>query len=566
VVNGVLLDATDSASPDNWASGHASRISMLETVRAFAADRLRAACEDERAHAAHARYFLQLAEAAAVHLKGGNQPAALARLDQERANLYAALTWCVETNEATLGLRVASALGFYWELRGLIGEGRAWLERLLALADAHAALHNTLEGVEASEVTPGTAGEWRAVRARALNGAGTLAVWQCDYLSALARLEEALALRRTLGDERAIAGAVNNLGGLALMQGDYRRAEVLLQDTAVLRERVGEPRGVALAQLNLGIIACKQGRARRAHLFLLEAERSFATLGDQAMRAVAVIGLGEVRQQLGDAVGAEAAFQQALELARSAGRVSSIILALYRLAELARLRGVTEEGLDRCDEALALAEEHEELREAAHAVWVEGSLWLERGELHAAAESLRDSQARCEQLDERQGLAEVALWRGRLAAAASDWSGAQEQYWASLALRHALGTVRGVSDCLESLAEAFAEGPVVGMAYEPVTAGRVEEVDEIIAWLCAVAERALDGASALRSPREQRAYAHLQERMHRPVMEHGVILPQAVAGREDDLVPAFILRALTSERAGIMRGLLTDVSTLLRVV
>jgi predicted ATPase len=522
-----------------------ARISLLETVRAFAAERLRASGEEAAARAAHARYFLHVAEAAATDLKGTRQASALTLLDQERANLYAALQWCVETGEATIGLRLAGALGLYWEVRHLISEGRVWFERILAIADTPSVALGASskdspaasQSAESAESAGSTASAWRALRARAVNGAGSLAMWQGDYPAASARLEEALAMRRDLGDERAIAASLNNLGGLALLQGDFRRSRALWEETLALREGLGDPRGVALAQLNCGIIAHRQGRSRHAHAWLVAAEGAFHALGDEAMRALALSGLGEALRQQGDAAGATAALDEGLTVGRSTGRVNAIILALSRLAELARLQGQIDEGRKRCEEALSLAEEHEELREVVHILLVEAGVWLEGGELDRATMCVDDAQTLCDLLRFQLGWAEVALWRGRLAIEREDWVEARMQLATSLALRHTLGTIAGAPECLGGSAYALVapSGAAECAVWDGALASR----------LLAVAEHARDGSPALRSPREQRQLMQMTqlmqtvERMRAPVEARGVMTRKQVAShpRRDESFP-----------------------------
>lgn len=54
----------------------------------------------------------------------------LAQLDVEYPNIEAALRWTEQTDPtiAAIGLRLASALGYYWFLRSRFGEARRWLE------------------------------------------------------------------------------------------------------------------------------------------------------------------------------------------------------------------------------------------------------------------------------------------------------------------------------------------------------------------------------------------------------------------------------------------------------
>jgi predicted ATPase/transcriptional regulator with XRE-family HTH domain len=534
-----------AAAADSGAGGAervspAARIQALETIRAFAFEKLRAAGEEQAVRAAHARYFLAFTEHAATDLKGAQQGAALARLDQDRANLYAALDWCIESGDASAGLRLAGALGLYWEVRSLISEGRVWFERILALADAHSASR----GAEGEAIAADSA-RWRSLRARAVNGAGSLAMWQGDYAAATARLEEALAIRRDLGDERAIAASVNNLGGLALLKGDFRHSRALWEETLLLRERLGEPRGVALAQLNCGVIAHRQGRSRQARTWLVTAEAAFQTLGDGAMRALALAGLGEALRQLGDGAGAAAALHEGLAVGRRTGRINAVMLATSRLAELARLAGQFDEGLERCEEALILADEHEEVREVVQILLVEGGLWLDCGEVDRATECVEQSQAISDEIRYQLGWAEIALWRGRLAIERQDWTEAREHLATSLALRHTIGTLAGTPDCLEGVACALVE---TGSATECETLAT-----ELASHLYAVAELARDGAPALRSPREQRLHrqlqAYLADHAH-PPMDGSLALERAE-------------RMLPLETISALRAAQSDISALL---
>ncbi|MDF3149234.1 BTAD domain-containing putative transcriptional regulator, partial [Streptomyces sp. T21Q-yed] len=86
------------------------RYRMLETIRAYAAERL----EDEhRLRDAHAAYFRALAERAEPCLRGGGQLPWLARLDAERDNLDAALRHLVATAPED-ALRLMAALSWFW--------------------------------------------------------------------------------------------------------------------------------------------------------------------------------------------------------------------------------------------------------------------------------------------------------------------------------------------------------------------------------------------------------------------------------------------------------------------
>ena len=78
----------------------------------------------------HADYFVALAQAGGAAISAGQPSEWLTRLEDERANLRAALSWLRDHEEYGLGLRLATALGGFWHVRSANAEGRMWLETL----------------------------------------------------------------------------------------------------------------------------------------------------------------------------------------------------------------------------------------------------------------------------------------------------------------------------------------------------------------------------------------------------------------------------------------------------
>ena len=112
--------------------GEEIRFLMLETIREYGWEVLAERQEREATQAAHAAYYLALAEEAELALGGPQQQLWLQRLEREYGNLHAALHWLrlqasragVGDEAAGLALRLETALSYFWIVRGYRNDGR----------------------------------------------------------------------------------------------------------------------------------------------------------------------------------------------------------------------------------------------------------------------------------------------------------------------------------------------------------------------------------------------------------------------------------------------------------
>jgi predicted ATPase len=288
------------------------RLLMLETIREYGLEQLAASGEAAAAHAAHAAYFLALAEEAEPRLAGPGQGVWLARIDAEYDNLRLALEWLRDHGSSEAFLQLAGALPAFWEIRGYLSEGRRWLTAALA---------------RRGEASP-------AVTARALRGAGTIAREQGDYAAAAALGEEALTLFRQLGDTLGIARTAHLLGDTASDVGDYARATALLEEGLELFEQLGDA-GSASNMLNdLGVVARRQRELDRA-ASLFEASLARARVaGTDLGVARTLSNLGHVAADQHDFPRAIALYRESLELQAEVGDIRGTAWSLERIPAL----------------------------------------------------------------------------------------------------------------------------------------------------------------------------------------------------------------------------------------
>ena len=310
--------------------GGEPRFVMLETIHEYARERLELSGEGADLRQRHAEYFCQVAEAAAAEFEGAHQGAALARLATEQDNLRAALMWALERREGETSLRLASALGYFWNASGQlqVSEGRQWLEAALAMTlPAQAAVL--------------AAGPASALRAKALHRATFAAIVQGDYGAARQRVEEALALSRARADTPAIAQSLNILGMLAGAQGDFATAGERHAEALALARELDDPLGLATLLNDVGWHAYLAGDGVRALALLEESLALLRQIGDTTTWIVYTLeSLGMILIDHGDHARARALLTEGLHLAEQRGDKYQVRCALDGLAWLAAPEGM----------------------------------------------------------------------------------------------------------------------------------------------------------------------------------------------------------------------------------
>lgn len=256
------------------------RFRMLETIRAYATERLVVSGEMAEARLRALGYYTALAERAQSGLRGRDQATWLAVLDCEHDNIRAALRWCLESGDADGGLGLAGRLGRFWELRGLYTEGRTWLIDLLALA-------------QPAGRTP--------ARARALSAAGDLAASQGDDPGAEAYESESLAIYRELRDREGIAASLSALGLLAHRRGDAVRARAMLEESLTVSRELGDQWAIASVLHHLGDLASEPGQYAMARARYEESLIQWHALGDNWGAAMCLESMGCMLQARGHA-------------------------------------------------------------------------------------------------------------------------------------------------------------------------------------------------------------------------------------------------------------------------
>ncbi|MFG2175299.1 BTAD domain-containing putative transcriptional regulator [Streptomyces niveus] len=329
------------------------RYRLLESVAAYATERLHAMGDFTAVRDRHLRYYLRLAEESEPRLRGPEQRAQMLRLRAETANLRTALTTATAANPEA-ALRLVTSLSWYWLLAGRLQEARRSLESALATtpppssrrAEARA-VHTAFALLGGEPVTPATpaapaadhaavesprrraSAQWlgayglfNAGAVAAADDLNTLALHGFEALgdrwgiaASLGRRavhahirgeltgaredgERSARLFRELGDRWGELQSVSPLALLATIDGDYAEAARLHHEGLRIAEELGLDMEVATRLSGLGRLALLTGepdRARELH------ERARRVAAEQGYR------FGEIHAEIGLALGARRA-------------------------------------------------------------------------------------------------------------------------------------------------------------------------------------------------------------------------------------------------------------------
>jgi predicted ATPase/DNA-binding SARP family transcriptional activator/DNA-binding CsgD family transcriptional regulator len=358
--------------------GGGVRYRMLEPIRQYAQEKREERGEADEVRRQHASFFLALAEDAEPKLQGPEDVEWLERLETEHDNMRAALSWARERGEDEVALRLAGALGWFWESHGHYSEGRRWLEEALA---------------------------------------------QDDRASVAARVK-----------------ALDRLSSLVEGQGDLDRAEALAQEGIKLSEQAGLGGSVAAMFLRtLGWIAMIRGNYAQMKEVFEESLGLSRDADDKWGIADALLGLGTAINSLDDRERGKELYQEGIRLARELGYAAALARFLLSLGYTLLLEGDYERGAALNEEAVAVFREHGYKGDFELALDNLGWAALLQGDYDRARPSYQESLTLCKELGDKMIASESLDGLACIAAAEGEAERAARLFGAAEALREAVG-------------------------------------------------------------------------------------------------------------------------------
>ena len=342
------LVATNLVRVDDGADGE-PRIALLETIRAFALERLEESGEGDLVRLRHLRWCIAVAERMSALLR---TPLHLTGLDGIAAidnDIRAALEWSLRPagtdgrERVEAGITLLNVVATYWYRFGDVagGEARMWQERGVAVADdvdsepyiallhglGIAVLHEPdIEGaIELFERELAAARRMGHLpfQARAHNDLAIALRDGSRFAESMALLQQSVEIAREAGHALHEAAALSNMVIVHIDLGQYAEAVRAAGDAIAADTRIGDAWGVAVDRLNYIGAILKAEEPQAAHARYVEWAADIFSFRDKDLTvelmelgASIVAGLGEPTLAIRLAAGADEQ-RAALEMPRA---------------------------------------------------------------------------------------------------------------------------------------------------------------------------------------------------------------------------------------------------------
>jgi predicted ATPase/DNA-binding SARP family transcriptional activator len=335
--------------------GGAARYRLLDSIRAFARDRLRDAGLEQIALAALTDWLSVASVEATSGLRGPEQARHLRFCRDERGTIEAALAWAA-VHDPALGLHIATGFGWAWVV---LGDGRLGSERIAGALAAAASMSTAADRVRPLayiawlEVTSNIDAACRAAEAAVVAADST----GDALLEALGRSALALVLIQNGGLDRAASvleecrsrldgahawdlGAAWILSAhAALLRGDVRAASAACAEADRLVRPLHDDWALDHLDALFGYIAQADARYDDAADHLRRAAEAAGRLGFASTEASHLDTLGRALEQAGRIDEAIETFERVIEIGRTSRQLRLVALGRVHLGRVLRAHG-----------------------------------------------------------------------------------------------------------------------------------------------------------------------------------------------------------------------------------
>ncbi len=328
IVDGLMALADQSLLKVDDTADREPRFRLLDTIRAYAAERLDERGETEAIQARHRERYVELAATAAAELSGSDQRSWIDRLELDHDDIRAVLDRATAAPDPPVAIGLAFSMWRFWQKHGHLAEARRRLETMAAMTWSH---------------------DDPRLRAKLMEALGGTYWWQGELDPMSACYREALTLWLDIGDEAEIANAYYNASFQFGVPAEadridpdsegYRKGREYIERARDIYRRLGDRRGEANTLWALGNTDYFRARPGNGEEQFREALAIFREVGDRTMEAWSLHMVGTALLREGEVAEARENVEHAIRHFYAAGDAAGLTLTFDDLSAVAVAEG-----------------------------------------------------------------------------------------------------------------------------------------------------------------------------------------------------------------------------------
>ena len=282
-----------------------------------------------------------------------------------------------------------------------------------------------------------------------------------EYGKAKTHQENALVIRKEIGDKQGEANCYGNLGTVYESLGEYGKAKTHQENALVIRKEIGHKQGEAACYGNLGTVYQSLGEYGKAKTHQENALVITKEIGDKEGEAACYGNLGCLYQSLGECEKAKAYQENALVIRKEIGDKQGEATCYLNLGPVYQTVGEYEKALIYQKNALVITKESGDKQGEAACYGNLGALYTLLGEYRKAETYYKKALVIQREIGDKKREALTYKNLGTFFRYLGKYTEAKEHHAKALAVSREIGYVDGeASSHLELAYDALSEGNV----------------------------------------------------------------------------------------------------------
>jgi tetratricopeptide (TPR) repeat protein len=297
-----------------------------------------------------------------------------------------------------------------------------------------------------------------SILATLLSSAGYCYVKAHLWDEAIRNLEQALEIRRKLGDKRIIARDLEDIGGIYSALGKYKNAKDFFEESRAIRESLGDQNELAITLSELGRIYDRLRLYKKAINCFEQATTILRALGNDKDLTKALQGLGWLHNTLGETDTAIKYLEDSLRISRALGNEREVASILSDIGSVCVRRSEYYEAIRYFEEALNINSYLMDQQAMASNLKEIGGVYHDLVDYDKALDHLKKALAIEEKLNiEKKELfvASTLMSIGLVYNSKASYGNAIEYYEDALIIFREFEPSLGMTKCLNNLGSAY---------------------------------------------------------------------------------------------------------------